>query len=233
MNKEHDINQIQEYYDDFLASEPGKHSPLAEFEARYNPILSYLQTVSRKGQRILDIGCGTGMATEKLTEFGDVYGVDLSPKSIKDLKDNNRCLDAVVSMGETPPFGSATFDIIVCTELIEHLIDPNTAIHNMNRILKPGGHLLLSTPNPRYYPGIKGIAGRILTRLKGKKVSSGQIIENLISYRKLESLLRQNGLTINRHYTVYFHSDIIMRILRLFTPNIGLYQICFARKNSK
>ncbi|MFC1915613.1 class I SAM-dependent methyltransferase [Chloroflexota bacterium] len=230
MDNKRDIKRVQEYYDSFLASEPGKHSSLAEFRARFDPIMSYLANIGRPHLKILDVGCGTGMAAEKLRKFGDVYGVDLSPKSIKELKENRRCDDACVSMAEKLPFKSNIFDVVVCTELIEHLLDPSAALAGMNYVLKPDGCLFLSTPNPWYYPGVRGIAGRVFTKIKGKKLGSGQIIENLISFSKLETTLKKLGFRIEEHYTVYFQRDFICQLLKIIFPNLGLYQICFAKK---
>ncbi len=121
--RQQDAEKVREYYDAFLASEPGKYSSLEEFSSRYKPVLSFFQKMEKCGVKILDIGCGTGMAAEKLKGFGTVYGVDISPKSIEQAR--NRLDEAYVSSAEKLPFKNEAFDVIVCTEVIEHLLVPS------------------------------------------------------------------------------------------------------------
>lgn len=220
--------EIQEYYDAFLASEPGKWSPLEEFKARYEPVLFFLQKIGKDSTKILDIGCGTGMAAEKLKDFGKVYGVDISPRSIILARSK---LDGVcVSLGEGLPFRGEIFDVIVCTETIEHFIDPVAALAEFNRVLKSGGHLIISTPNPWYW---RIIVGRIIATLRRQKPGTGQIVENFISPIRLKRMLKEKGFEIEEFNTVFFKPNSIYKLVNKISSSFGLYQIYLARKVKK
>jgi ubiquinone/menaquinone biosynthesis C-methylase UbiE len=129
-----DIKKVQEYYDAFLASEPGKYSSLEEFKSRYEPVLSYLEKIGHP-VKILDIGCGTGKVSEKLKRFGVVYGIDISSRSIEEARKYNRCDKCQVSIAEELPFEDGMFDVVVCTEVMEHLLDSSKALSEINRVL--------------------------------------------------------------------------------------------------
>ena len=103
-------DKVREYYDSFLASEPGKYSSIAEFTARYTPILRFL-AMKGGGLKILDVGCGTGAAAEKLKAFGFVCGVDVSPESIKRAKE--RLDEALVGTAENIDCPDGSFDAVV------------------------------------------------------------------------------------------------------------------------
>jgi SAM-dependent methyltransferase len=87
----------------------------------------------RSGEYTLDLGCGLGMYREL---FPNRVGFDIAPGPAVD----------VVGDAHALPFPDGTFDRILCTEVLEHLHTPHTAIAEMQRVLKPGGTLILTTP---------------------------------------------------------------------------------------
>jgi 2-polyprenyl-3-methyl-5-hydroxy-6-metoxy-1,4-benzoquinol methylase len=215
-----DIRKVQEYYDAFLASEPGKYSSLEEFKSRFEPVLSYLKGINSHPTKILDVGCGTGMASEMLKRFGVVYGIDISQKSIEEARKYNRCDKCYVCIAEELPFEDGMFNVVVCTEVMEHLLDPSKALSEMNRVLNIGGNLIISTPNPWYY--------QLFIRMgKGKirRRKLGQIIENPISPLKLKKNRRKSGFTVDDFKTVYFKPDYIWAFIKRLSNSFGSYQI--------
>jgi SAM-dependent methyltransferase len=91
---------------------------------------------------LLDVGCG--MRPYEKTFFGGAssyLGTDY-------LSDRSRP-DVVCSALELP-FPESSFDTVVSTEVLEHVPEPQRALNEMRRVLKPGGHLILSTP--MYWP---------------------------------------------------------------------------------
>lgn len=224
-HRQESIKEIQKYYDTFLASEPGKHSSIGEFKSRYEPVLSFFQKMDKKDIKILDIGCGTGMAAGKLRNFGKVFGTDISCKSIEEAR---RRLDgACVSLGEKPPFKNKVFDVVVCTEVIEHLLDPKGALAEFNIVLKAGGYLIISTPNPWYWQIIRN---KIIAALRGQKAGTGQIVENFISPKKLKNMLKKEGFEVEEFTTAFFKPNFIWGTIKRLSNSLGLYQICIARK---
>lgn len=101
-----------------------------------------------RGRRLLDVGCFDGFVAELFTRRGwRVTGVDASPGAVAIAK--TRCEEAVVSeIGRGPlPFPDASMDAVFAGEVLEHLFYTEDFLEEMRRLLKPGGFLVLSTPN--------------------------------------------------------------------------------------
>jgi O-antigen biosynthesis protein len=99
-------------------------------------------------QRVLDVGCSTGYLAERLQQRGaTVIGLDMDARSAELAR--RFCTDVLVGDIETMelPFEPASFDAIVCGDLIEHLRDPQALLARLRPLLRPGGRLVLSTPN--------------------------------------------------------------------------------------
>jgi ubiquinone/menaquinone biosynthesis C-methylase UbiE len=100
--------------------------------------------------RILDVGCGDGTATMLAAQVNPghhMIGLDWSAASLGRAR---RVGLTVVRAGVGPPglpFAGQSADVVVMSELIEHLVDTDAALDEIHRVLKPGGSLLLSTPN--------------------------------------------------------------------------------------
>ncbi len=98
--------------------------------------------------RILDIGCSGGYLAERLVGAGSkVTGIELDPAAAE--RARGFCDEVLVGDAETMElsFAPATFDAIVCGDLIEHLRDPGALLARLRPLLKPGGRLVLTTPN--------------------------------------------------------------------------------------
>lgn len=117
------------------------------------------------GQRVLDLGCGRGRHMHALywneTPL-NVVGLDLSHGEVKAALDGFFDLpppepastqrSAVVLAGDAAklPFPDNSFDRIICSEVLEHVPDPDAVLEEISRILKPGGLFIASVP--RYWP---------------------------------------------------------------------------------
>ncbi|MCP5433834.1 MAG: class I SAM-dependent methyltransferase [Alphaproteobacteria bacterium] len=114
-------------------------------------------------QRILDLGCGGGRHIHALYYAGkyEVVGVDLSLADVvrtrrgfeayPDLESpHERLIVLAVADALRLPFADATFDRIVCSEVLEHIVPYERALGEIARILKPDGILAVSVP--RYWP---------------------------------------------------------------------------------
>jgi SAM-dependent methyltransferase len=113
----------------------------------------------RNGHRVLDIGCGAGRHSfEALRRGGRVIAADLDDVALKDVAQMGAAmiLEDQAPLGATLrctradalqlPFKDGTFDRVIASEVMEHIPDDGIALHELNRILKPGGVLGISVP---------------------------------------------------------------------------------------
>jgi SAM-dependent methyltransferase len=101
------------------------------------------------GIRVLDAGCGTGFNLGYYAGKGsrDVYGLDLADAALKHVRERGFFKVAKASITEIP-FESETFDIVFSFEVVTHTPyeTHDTSLREMNRVLKPGGHLYIRVP---------------------------------------------------------------------------------------
>lgn len=111
------------------------------------------QIIKLAGQNknILDIGCSTGYLAHFLKkQNNNVSGIDFLNKAVAIARENE--IDAYVCdiENEQLPFRKGSFDLVVFSEVIEHLIDPDIALKKIYQVLKKNGLLIVSTPNIAY-----------------------------------------------------------------------------------
>jgi SAM-dependent methyltransferase len=95
--------------------------------------------------RILDAGCGTGRNLVELGAVGVAEGIDPSPDAIAFCR--RRGLDRVTEAGlEALPFADGVFDLVVATDVIEHIDDDLAALSELRRVAGAGASLLLTVP---------------------------------------------------------------------------------------
>lgn len=148
-------------------------------------------------RRILDMGCGNGALSHHLQRQGfQVVGCDADAKGIAIARQGNSGAEfRQLSMYQSPTeLGETGFDAVVSTEVIEHLYHPSALPGFASSVLKPGGHLILTTP---YH----GFLKNLLICLAGKWDShhtplwdGGHI--KFWSYRSLSALLQANGFDV-------------------------------------
>jgi demethylmenaquinone methyltransferase/2-methoxy-6-polyprenyl-1,4-benzoquinol methylase/phosphoethanolamine N-methyltransferase len=103
------------------------------------------------GEKVLDVGCGTGALTFALkprVRGGEVYGIDASPEMIEVAKEKAAMakteIDFQVALIEAIPFPDATFDLVTSSLMLHHLPDDlkRKGFTEIRRVLKPGGRFL-------------------------------------------------------------------------------------------
>jgi len=104
----------------------------------------------RLAGRVLENGCGVGLYAERLAAFGGrVAGLEFDFERAAEAA--GRGVRVLNAAGESLPFASSTFDLILSHEVLEHVRDDRLAMQEMIRILKAGGRVVVFCPN-RGYP---------------------------------------------------------------------------------
>lgn len=129
----------------------GEFKPLHDI----NPLrLAYVEQRARlAGKQVLDVGCGGGILSEAMAARGaHVTGIDLAAQAlstasahaeIKGLKIDYRN----IAVEDLAAAQAASFDVVTCMEMLEHVPAPDVAVAACARLVKPGGHVFFSTIN--------------------------------------------------------------------------------------
>lgn len=160
------------------------------------PILDILTRM--KAKRVLDLGCGNGALAHWLQSSGfDVTGCDVDASGVKIALDGDSgaAFKRVGIYDDPKNLGELGFDAVYSTEVIEHLFSPSALPRFARAVLKPSGHLIITTP---YHGYLKNL----LIALTGKWDShhtplweGGHI--KFWSRRTLSALLKDNGFEVS------------------------------------
>jgi len=137
--------------------------PQSEFKPLHdlNPLrLEYVDKIAGlAGKEVLDVGCGGGILSEGMASRGaHVTGIDMAEMPLKVAELHTLETGIVVNYRQVPAEAlaqerPASFDIVTCMELLEHVPDPASVIAACAQLVKPGGHVFFSTlnRNPKSY----------------------------------------------------------------------------------
>jgi SAM-dependent methyltransferase len=102
------------------------------------------------GARVLDAGCGTGRNLVEFSSLGPARGVDPAPEAVQACR--ARSLDVTQAPLEDLPFADTSFDLLLATDVLEHVDDDDGALRELRRVAAPGALLLVTVPaHPRLW----------------------------------------------------------------------------------
>jgi 2-polyprenyl-6-hydroxyphenyl methylase/3-demethylubiquinone-9 3-methyltransferase len=141
----------------FDAAAPRWWDPDGEFRPLHelNPArLDYIEArAGLASRRVLDVGCGGGLLAEGMARRGArVTGIDLAPQALAVARlhameagiEVDYRLETVESLAEAGP---ASYDLVTCLEMLEHVPDPAGVVAALARLVRPGGQVICSTIN--------------------------------------------------------------------------------------
>ncbi|MGI6390582.1 MAG: class I SAM-dependent methyltransferase [Kiritimatiellia bacterium] len=110
----------------------------------YRFIISTVQ--ANKGHRVLDIGCGDGSLLEQI-KGKSLHGIDISKEQLAKAVQKGITVHQVNLDSEPIPYPAEHFDIIISSEVIEHVLVPDLLLREARRVLNKDGIFILTTPN--------------------------------------------------------------------------------------
>jgi SAM-dependent methyltransferase len=154
-------------------------------------VLTIAQLPDIRGRRVLEIGCGRGTFARYLAERGaHLVAADFSPAAVEHARRRLEGFDAtaIVADIQAIPFPDRYFDVVISQETLEHVPDPMRGLAELVRVTRPGGKLLVTTPN---YLSLVGL-WRLACKIVGKPYSEvGQPINQpLMLFRRVRALRR-------------------------------------------
>jgi len=164
------------YHDNSLSPPAFVQTRMEEITAEFSPY--------RKVNRLLDVGCGAGNLLQAARKNGwEAQGVDVAANAIKHIRE----LGFAGFHGELQKadFPAQHFDVVTAAEIIEHLAEPRLLLHEVARVLRPGGLFWTTTPHGR------GLSARVLG-IKWRCVWPPEHLQ-VFSVSGLRALLRDAG----------------------------------------
>lgn len=171
----------------------------------------------KKPSSILDVGCGDGFylyLLHSLFPKAKIIGVDIDRNAIKSAIRNTKGRDVRLKYGNVCDlkFKDNSFDVVLASEVLEHLKEDKKGLKNIYRVLKPGGLVLVSVPNCSY-PLFWDPVNWFLERVMHKHIKSGfwagiwNQHMRLYSKDELKYLLKKEGF---RHIEIYVLTRICL-----------------------
>src|SRR4029077_3035123 len=152
-----------------------------------------------RARHIIDIGCGNGALCRELADHGyEVVGCEPSDESLHlALLGAPGLVFHRLGVDDDPSIiGNESFDVAIATEVIEHLVRPFNLPHFAKQLLRPGGHLIISTP---YHGYLKNLILALTNRWDAHLNpfwDGGHI--KFWSYKTLSQLLNESGFRVVR-----------------------------------
>ncbi|NLU83753.1 bifunctional 2-polyprenyl-6-hydroxyphenol methylase/3-demethylubiquinol 3-O-methyltransferase UbiG [Rhodococcus sp. HNM0569] len=176
--------------------------------------------------RALDVGCGGGFLAERFARLGvDVTGVDVSTVSIETARAHAAAsglpIEYRVGSAEQLPVDDASFDVVYCCDVLEHVDDLDAVLAEARRVLRPGGVYLFDTINRTFVSRvvtIKVMQEWRLTRMFDTPIHDWSMF---VRPRELEAALARHGITLTQTVGLGPRSRNPMRLVDLVRAGRG------------
>jgi 2-polyprenyl-6-hydroxyphenyl methylase / 3-demethylubiquinone-9 3-methyltransferase len=165
----------------------------------FQRVLGHHEALERGQRRLLDVGCGGGLLAEEFARAGfEVAGIDPAPETIVTARAHAATsglrIDYQTGSGEQLPFADASFELVACCDVLEHVDDVDRVISEIARVMKPGGLFLYDTVNRTFISKIAMIKVMQEWRSTAFAAPNSHVWERFIKPDELFSLFRRHGL---------------------------------------
>lgn len=174
-----------------------------------------------KNKKFLEVGCGMGYFSEMAFKNGaKVTGIDVGNKLVAMTKKRVSSGKFLTASASNLPFRNESFDVVLCTEVIEHVDQQFKSVKELARVLKKGGILVITTPNRIFKPFFDFLSFIKIRPYHGN--------ESWIYQWDLKRMLADSGLTVDKEcfFNFIFPHKILDKfeqfyIFRFFMINYG------------
>ncbi len=244
-------NEFDDYYQSHHEgteeAETAEEALEAGLRLKRNPILTknyyskfcsriYKNLKVKRGDKVLDAGCGTGIDVQKLSlayPNADFFGFDISEVMIKQAKKYASDGQVFLAIGEMLPIKDSAFSKVYSREVIEHVISPQRYIDELARVTQQGGIIIIATPNGN------GLYGRFIPKIL-KKVRGYSQTESLkdeaLTYGELKDILANAKLSIEKvifdgflYFMLSSTWSACPRLITIITKAIVPLSTCFEK----
>ena len=224
----------KKYFYDSFAADFDRCMNKYDLQRRLFIIFDDLLPAPLEGMSVLDAGCGTGWFSAEAQRRGAVVvAIDMGVELLKQAAQKSS-LSLVAADALALPFADNSFDICISTEVIEHTTNPEQAVYELGRVVKPGGIIVLTTPNKVWFFAV-WLANVLHMRPYGG-------YEHWVGWRHLRRWFEAAGCTVEEMYGFHmfpFFFPFLNPLLRWLdrfgrTMGPGILNICVkARKKSE
>ena len=169
--------------------------------------------ISVRGNRLLDIGCADGTTTrqiKKILPLTTITGIDLYKKAIDHAKRKEGKIRFIHGDVHKLPFDDNSFEIVTAIETIEHLDNPNRALTEIYRVLKPNGYLIIGQDTDSL---LFRVVWFVWTKWKGSVWVKSHI--SCMKPNDLMKLLRRTGFKIKKYKFVNLKMEIFIEAYKI------------------
>lgn len=194
---------------------------------RLKRILDLVGTES--GLRVLDVGCGNGRIGSEIKKNGNyVAGVEISSEAAEIA---SQALDKVHSFNIESSWPGelqkGDFDLVLLPEILEHVFDPVEVLKSARNALKPGGNLIITTPNFLTWTNrLRFLLGDFQYQAQGM-FDFGHI--RWFTYKYLHETLKLSGFRITQERHIIFPGKLA-KVLKHFPSLFAFQFVCKAQK---